>query len=385
MHRWGPFSDKCVLRTGREEMATRYCNHDKIYASVEDIQGMVQILLEQVDRNAWTADVVHAINRSYTESYGNSCSTGVLHSPQTRGFSQSDVAVFQGLLKFSLNFSEIDRREDSIPPAYQETHEWIFESSPDEQKWSSFSSWLQNDMPLYWITGKEGSGKSTLMKFICHHHRTRELLALSNSPYKLYLLSFYFWNSGTTIQMSREGLIRSFLYRINRDLPSLAPSLYPKRFEIYTYLGRYLFRKASCVARTFSLERTRISIQIFRKDVINGRKKLVIFIDGLDEYHSKHIDLLDLIQSFLGPGVKVCVSSRPWVLFKEAFKTRPSLRLEYLTQSDMEFFVESKFSANPGFEVLKDLDPSVAIELIENVPKKVSVSFYRRSCHPITS
>ncbi|KAI1022170.1 hypothetical protein LB504_007299 [Fusarium proliferatum] len=38
--------------------------------------------------------------------------------------------------------------------------------------WDSFVDWLKSDLPVYWITGKPGSGKSTLMKFIISDSRT---------------------------------------------------------------------------------------------------------------------------------------------------------------------------------------------------------------------
>jgi hypothetical protein len=157
---------------------------------------------------------------------------------QVGEFSEVDEVAFRGQLKAVLNFLEINRREEGIPFAYQQTFDWIFEPSPDEQEWSSFSTWLPNDVPLYWITGKAGSGKSTLMKFITDHHRTRELLKFSKSSSDLYLLSFYFWNSGALIQMSGEGLLRTFLHRILCDMPNLARLLFPQRFEIYVYFGK---------------------------------------------------------------------------------------------------------------------------------------------------
>lgn len=38
--------------------------------------------------------------------------------------------------------------------------------------WDSFVDWLKSDLPVYWITGKPGSGKSTLMKFLISDSRT---------------------------------------------------------------------------------------------------------------------------------------------------------------------------------------------------------------------
>lgn len=59
--------------------------------------------------------------------------------------------------------NELDR-EYRIERAYERTFEWIFthqhcEGHRDKQ-WSNFARWLEtDDDPLYWITGKAGSGK----------------------------------------------------------------------------------------------------------------------------------------------------------------------------------------------------------------------------------
>ncbi|KAK1486937.1 hypothetical protein CABS01_13070 [Colletotrichum abscissum] len=68
----------------------------------------------------------------------------------------------------SLRFAQIAERQTEIPSAHQETYEWIFKESPDV----NFSSWLQGSRGIFWITGKPGSGKSTLMKFISGHEIT---------------------------------------------------------------------------------------------------------------------------------------------------------------------------------------------------------------------
>lgn len=353
-----------ALKPPRQEIYARHDDQGKIYASVQDIQDKMYAVLHQVDEMKWMADVVHAVNESYQRSDGLE-----IRKSHMGDFHHADMAHFQKQLKIALRFTEIERREEAIPLAYQKTYEWIFEPSSDEQKWSSFSNWLQNDDPLYWITGKAGSGKSTLMKFICHHGLTRKLLESGDPTSELYLLSFYFWNSGTAIQMSQEGLIRTFLYQITHDMPDLAPLLFPRRFELYAYLGRLVAWR-----EPLDWNELASAFQTFVKEVTT-KQKLAIFIDGLDEYDGQHTGLLDLVQSFLGPNIKMCVSSRPWVIFEDVFKARPSLRVEDLSQSDMQYFVDSKLSANPGFAVLKNLNPSSAADLIDKVPKKSSGVF----------
>jgi hypothetical protein len=68
----------------------------------------------------------------------------------------------------SLEYRGMRNRESNVVDAYHNTFRWIFESNPDDkEKWMNFKDWLQSEnSQLYWITGKAGSGKSTLMKYI---------------------------------------------------------------------------------------------------------------------------------------------------------------------------------------------------------------------------
>ncbi|KAM0479078.1 hypothetical protein ACHAP7_005679 [Fusarium lateritium] len=63
----------------------------------------------------------------------------------------------------SLWFDAIESRDISITEPYRSTYEWIF----DDESNTVFTDWLKGTKsPLYWITGKAGSGKSTLMKYL---------------------------------------------------------------------------------------------------------------------------------------------------------------------------------------------------------------------------
>ena len=62
----------------------------------------------------------------------------------------------------------MEDRIERVAQAYENTFQWIWEDRTlSEEPWSNFVEWLESDSRLYWITGKAGSGKSTLMKFIC--------------------------------------------------------------------------------------------------------------------------------------------------------------------------------------------------------------------------
>lgn len=58
--------------------------------------------------------------------------------------------------------------------------EWIFEadSADNDVKKNSvnFIEWLKHGDGVFRVTGKAGSGKSTLMKYLTHHRETKRLV-----------------------------------------------------------------------------------------------------------------------------------------------------------------------------------------------------------------
>ena len=49
-------------------------------------------------------------------------------------------------------------------------------------------------------------------------------------------------------------------------------------------------------------------------------RKTCLFIDGLDEYVGDHVELIEIIRDLSDTkNIKLCVSSRPWPCFEDAF------------------------------------------------------------------
>lgn len=129
-----------------------------------------------------------------------------------------------------LRFQTMDERHDSIPPAYRQTYEWIFQSK-------DYLSWLSGSSSLYWISGKPGSGKSTLMKHIAHHQQTIDRLREWSQGHEVIKAQFYLWSaSRNSLMKSQEGLLRSILFQILREAPSLIPSAFPEQWEALTQI-----------------------------------------------------------------------------------------------------------------------------------------------------
>jgi hypothetical protein len=71
----------------------------------------------------------------------------------------------------------------------------------------------------------------------------------------------------------------------------------------------------------------------------------------------------------------MCVASRPWLVFEDAFYQRPSLRVEDLTAPDIHLFVSQKLRENKMYAALEKLRPHNARHLILEVIGKASGVF----------
>jgi hypothetical protein len=144
----------------------------------------------------------------------------------------------------ALDFSTMNDRQDEVSEAHQKTFSWLFDHSLDTAApWNSFTEWLKSGNGIYWVSGKAGSGKSTLMRYIFDHKQTKDLLKIWASPRKPAIASFFFWNSGTLLQRSQSGLLRALLYETLNSHRELVPIVLPWQWA--TEYSRHLERRKS--------------------------------------------------------------------------------------------------------------------------------------------
>lgn len=93
------------------------------------------------------------------------------------------------------------------------------------------------------------------------------------------------------------------------------------------------------------------------------------------ETHEEMAELFMRISSSPKSNVKVCVSSRPWIVFDDAFKGFPGLRLQDLTCLDIEAYVLDELQGHPRMRLLKEAEPEHASELVNEVVTKASGVF----------
>lgn len=275
----------------------------------------------------------------------------------------------------TLYFTQIRERRSQIHPAHRKTFDWIFqrsESAEPNQSFSNFIEWLE-DVPsprgLYWISGKPGSGKSTLMRYLSEDERTMNALAVWANSKSILGASCFFWLSGTEIQKSLNGLLRSLLHDLLTKVPSMIPDVAPWRWRAADF-GSHLPPWTNSEL-----------LKAFQElvEIASHEHCLFIVIDGLDEFdgdNDQQTELLTfLISLSKSETIKICVSSRHYPDFQNAFEGFPSLKLEYLTHNDIKIVVEGRLRDLTEFELLQRIHPQASTQLISDVVNRAQGVF----------
>ncbi|KAL8961140.1 MAG: hypothetical protein Q9183_005353, partial [Haloplaca sp. 2 TL-2023] len=270
----------------------------------------------------------HAITRQHAQTY-------ITAAMENLEVTQNEQHKLQTAEKRSLQFldslrsKDMNSRWNDVSPPHSETFHWIYDHGL-ERPWDSFPEWLKGKESLYWIHGKAGAGKSTLMKFLVDDPRTHDLLTSSSSDSEILIVKFFFWLSdGKKMQHSLKGFLCSIICQILSGHPDLV--------EIFLKGDAGLSLKRSL--EDWSKE----ELHMLLMDTIQTVKRpLCIFIDGLDEFDPDDDPdtLLGLIEELASaPTIKLCVSSRPENYLTKRLREYKQLRLQDLTINDMRVCV----------------------------------------------
>ena len=270
----------------------------------------------------------------------------------------------------ALHFRNITERFAAVAEAHQRTFRWIYrDPAPEGKPWDNFSEWLQSGQGCYWINGKAGSGKSTLMKYIQENSITRTLLKVWTGDSELVFGSFYFWYAGTSLQKSQPGLLRSLLLGVLAQRPDMVPIIFPD-------VSRSILANQLVGRIDLSYIELKKAFITLVNSVPNGLK-IFFMVDGIDEYEGDHNEICDLFSqaTTTSNSIKILLSSRPIPSCVHAFSSFPRLRLQDLTYPDIEYYVEAKLSRNPLTHKLEAAEPGTTPELVAGITSKASGVF----------
>jgi hypothetical protein len=228
---------------------------------------------------------------------------------------------------------------------HQMTFNWIFENSD-----LGLVQWLRKGSGIYWIQGKPGSGKSTLMKFLHNSPRTSEILTRWRQGRGQMSTWFFFNERGSYIEKSFEGLFRSIIRALisaNEQLAELVLEVYLDRVKQTSKQKQK--QKQEQTWHVQDLEYALSAILSQRQQELD----VLLFLDALDEYSGPPEMIAEFVQSLVQTTtdsktkLKVLFSSRPWDAFVASFGRCPGFKMHEQTESDMRVFVLDQLSAIP--------------------------------------
>lgn len=239
-----------------------------------------------------------------------------------------------------LRHEGMNQRYFDIEDPHKGTYEWMFPdtshtSSTDDCDFASsgipncsFSNWLIHGNGIFCIEGKAGSGKSTLVKFLISHPRTKELLAKWASP--ATILNYFFCLSDSVQRCTLKAALASMLYQLILQNPEVLDSLLVHMPRL-TMVARYEEWSPKDL------------ITAFRHAVSICSGSLLLLMDGLDELAvsrnedlCRFFDLFDMLRT--GCRVKFCLSSRPLGYLKNRPGVSDKLSLHEFTKCDIHRF-----------------------------------------------
>ncbi|KAL4803808.1 hypothetical protein BDV18DRAFT_162817 [Aspergillus unguis] len=227
----------------------------------------------------------------------------------------------------SLNFDQLDSRHNSIRRAHLKTCRWLLSTQ-------EYKAWLDEDQldqhhGVFWIKGKPGAGKSTLMKFA---------FAQATASWKdRTVISFFFNARGDILEKSVIGMYRSLLFQLFTAMPDMQ--------SVFDSL-----RIKNGQAPDWTLEQLKSLFTAAIQKLEN--RPLVCFIDALDECDEDKVrDMLSFFEQ-LGQlalshkaRLLVCLSSRHYPHITIRNKIELVLENEQGHQQDIANYVYSELKA----------------------------------------
>lgn len=274
------------------------------------------------------------------------------------------VPNFIGEVLQALSFHEAGYRQFKVAEAHKRTYSWVWHEQ------SQFRAWLQSNDPCFWINGKAGSGKSTLMKYILQNRLLSGFLRAWAANRQLIVAKFFFWYAGQPLQKSHEGVLRSLLFQIFVQRPDMIPVIFPR------LCGSILRRHNSANRELYRFSLSELTEAFTRLTLTFPDIAFFIMVDGVDEFSGDHYDFSSfLVQTANGTTMKMIVSSRPIPMCYQIFSAFPSLKLQDLTVGDIKAYIEDELLHVDLFVEMNDLEEGFANEVETSLVEKASGVF----------
>lgn len=240
----------------------------------------------------------------------------------------------------ALSFPALNARYSTIRSAHSKTCKWLLHRE-EYQDWSDIRKTMIHH-GIFWIKGKPGCGKSTILKFAVQNARRIK---------EAKVISFFFNARGEELERSTVGMYRSLLFQLIGAYPDLQTHIsWPRSTDLHD-------------GESYAwdiVELQTLFVDAFRK---LGQRQLICFIDALDECEESQIrDLIRFLEE-LGEIVissqinfRACLSSRhyPYISIQNGIEL--TLEGQEGHDQDIARYLDGELRAGKGkqCEVIKE-------------------------------
>ncbi|XXG94235.1 hypothetical protein Hte_000489 [Hypoxylon texense] len=168
-----------------------------------------------------------------------------------------------------LSYPDMNRRYESILPPADDTCEWL-------ERHPIYNQWLASGDGIMWILGHPGTGKSTLMKHAAQ--QSAQARRIHRNDY--FTLNFFFYNLGSELQKSVEGMLRAVLFQILQAFPSVTGNPVISKVLNQAFAGN----KSMSMSKKSAWESANL-MEILKESIalVLKHTDVWLFIDALDE------------------------------------------------------------------------------------------------------
>ncbi|KAK5947599.1 hypothetical protein PMZ80_001752 [Knufia obscura] len=225
-------------------------------------------------------------------------------------------------LKRALYYSSMDDRKAQLAEVEPASFEWLWTET-------AFPRWLGNAQSVFWISGKPGSGKSTLMHYLADSHAGLRMvqshLGVDVNPW--VILHFYFdFRAGESIANTILGMLRSLLLQLVDKSPQLVKVVSER--TAHRHGGNWPQWENEL-------------LDLMAEALIVVELSICTFLDGLDEFNGQHRRLTGVIGTLQRrTGMKLCLASRPESALAFDLRCYPGLAMQNHNHGTIKAYID---------------------------------------------
>lgn len=201
--------------------------------------------------------------------------------------------------------------------------------------------WLKSsEDAVFWISGKPGSGKSTVMNHIAVDNagRCKELLQNSKKTDVWLVIYFFFDFRGKDgMTNSLEGLFRSVLLQLAAGCS-----------EVRIFIGHE--SRDQSVKHYVTQMSTKGLLELLKKSIEKCDRSICLFVDGLDEFTGGHRGLVTVLEALVTTKLsKICFASRPYLAIERKLERYPHIYMQRWNAPTIEHMTRSMLTSDSGY------------------------------------